>query len=570
MSSTPSRPLDDPERLAALHGLRLLDSVAEENFDKVSRLATRLLDVPVALLSLVDDNRQFFKSAVGLGGEVGEARETPLTHSFCQHVVTSGVPLIIEDTSAHPAVCDNPAIKDYGVASYVGFPIRDTDGFVLGSFCVIDGKVRSWSDSDLALLEDLAGLVMTEIALRQRNLALQNAHARAEELARTAEESARCKAEFLANMSHEIRTPMNVVIGMTELLGHSPLAQDQQEFVDTIRTSGESLLALINDILDFSKIESGHLDFENIPFSLRTCVESALKLAARPASEKGLHLRLSIDDDVPSHIVGDQARLRQILVNLVSNAVKFTEQGEVVVSISRIASHTDCIPQLRFSVRDTGIGIPPEHLGRMFQAFSQVDASINRKYGGTGLGLAICHRLVELMGGRIRVESELGRGADFQFEIPLQPAPTVPETMHRSDATAADSTPLRLRILLADDHPLNQRVACLLLERLGHHCAVASNGFEVLDVLARETFDILLLDVQMPKLDGLETARRICRNFGSSVRPWMIAMTGNAMRGDREKCLAAGMDDYLSKPISSDAIRAALERGAVYKRSINA
>ncbi|NQX02747.1 response regulator [bacterium] len=568
MPSLP-RPLDDPERLAALHSLHLLDSAAEENFDRVSRLAARLLDAPISLLSLVDDRRQFFKSAIGLGGPVGDARETPLNSSLCQHVVTSGAPLVIEDMNSHPLICDHPALKKMGVAAYLGVPIRDTDGFILGSFCTIDGKSRVWNPGDLALLEDLASLVMTEIALRKKNLALQSANTRAEGLASAAAAAAAAKAEFLANMSHEIRTPLNAVIGMTELLQHSPLGREQREFVDTLRTSGESLLALINDILDFSKIDSGHLDFELIPFSLRGCLESALDLTARPAAEKGLELQLAIDDSVPPAIVGDHTRLRQILVNLVSNAVKFTRQGKVTVTVSPRVG-VDQTPMLHVSVRDNGIGIPAERVGRLFQAFSQGDASTSRKYGGTGLGLAICHRLVTLMGGRIWVDSTLGQGADFQFEIPFEAAPAVSAAAAMPTGRRVPAVPepsSSLRILLAEDHPVNQRVACLLLDRLGYGCTTVANGLETLAAVARQSFDILLLDVQMPELDGLETARRIRADYEPAARPWIIAMTANAMQGDRDECLAAGMDDYISKPITSGTLREALER-AVIERAL--
>lgn len=689
MISTP-RSLDDPQRLAALRNLLLLDSEAEENFDRFSRMAAHVLKAPVSLLSLVDDHRQFFKSAVGLTGPANDARETPLTHSFCQHVVTTGSPLVVTDAKHNPLVCDNLAVRDLGVAAYLGFPVCDSDGFVIGSFCVIDGQPRDWSESDLSLLSDLAAMVMTEIALRQRNISLQAATAQAEHLKRTAEAASRAKAEFLANMSHEIRTPMNAVIGMSELLQHSPLSAEQREFVSTIRTSGESLLALINDILDFSKIESGHLQFERVPFSLRACVEGALDLSSRPASQKGLHLLLKIENNVPESILGDLTRLRQILVNLIVNAVKFTDKGEVLVTISqRSGKHPDSLPLIHFSVRDTGIGIPAERAGTLFRAFSQIDVSTSRKYGGTGLGLAICHRLVYLMGGRIWVESTLGHGSDFQFEIPLLESPgafsTLPSKLvgrkvlivtddavqvrilklqtqrwelipviANSGAEAmrlllADSTfdlvildlqvldvndegfirsiyqsqppgqltilalteepemgnkrlsypfaevltkPVKssalfnalihlyqpesesptstdqdeclkranLRILLAEDHPVNQRVATLLLNRLGYTCTTVANGLEVLEAVSRQQYDILLLDMQMPLLDGPQTATRLCAMAPPSERPWIIAVTANAMQGDRETCLNAGMDDYISKPITSESLQAAIQR----------
>ncbi len=560
--SSPQR-IDDPDRLAALHHLHLLDTKPEENFDRVSRLAAKLMNAPVALLSLVDDHRQFFKSAVGLTGPLLEKRETPLDRSFCKHVVTTGEALIVEDAKENPIVCDNLSTLDGLVTAYLGCPIRDVNGYTLGSFCVIDNKPRIWKDSDIKLLEDLSALVMTEIELRQRNLILQKSKDHSEKLASAANDAVRAKAEFLANMSHEIRTPMNAVIGMAELLQHSTLNSEQKEFVETIKTSGESLLALINDILDFSKIESGHLEFEHLPFCLRTCLKNALDINMQTAFKKDLRMRLIIGEDVPSHIVGDHIRLRQILINLIANAVKFSSEGEVVISASLTKSNQSK-PELLVSVRDTGIGIPTERISRLFQAFSQVDASVNRKYGGTGLGLAICHRLVTLMGGEIWVESKLGQGSDFQFKIPFEVPPKsfIPDPIdHEAPKVKTEQISSdHLRILVAEDNPVNQRVVTLLLKKIGYTCTMASDGLEALELLMHDPYDILFMDIQMPNLDGIETTQRIHDNFSPESRPWIIAMTAHAMQGDREKYLAAGMDDYLSKPITTESLNNVLKR----------
>ncbi len=560
--SSPQR-INDPDRLAALHDLHLLDSKPEENFDRVSRLAAKLMDAPVAILSLIDENRQYFKSAVGLTGALVETRQTSLDRSFCKYVVTTGNPLVVDDASDHPVVCDNPATLDGSVGAYLGCPIRDINGYILGSFCVMDQIPRQWNESDVNLLQDLSALVMTEIELRQRNMILQQSNEHSEKLAIAANTAIRAKAEFLANMSHEIRTPMNAVIGMTELLQDSSLSIEQKEYVETIRTSGESLLSLINDILDFSKIESGHLEFEHLPFCLRTCLKSALDINMQAAFKKDLRMQLIVSEEVPSHIVGDHIRLRQILINLIANAVKFTSEGEVVISAGLTRSNA-AKPELLVSVRDTGIGIPEERINRLFQAFTQVDASTNRKYGGTGLGLAICSRLVTLMGGKIWVESKFGHGSDFQFRIPLDipPASFTPDPCDDgiSPVKAEKINVDQLRILVAEDNPVNQRVVTLLLKKIGHTCTIASDGLEALDLLLQHPYDILFLDIQMPKLDGMETAQRIRDNYSPETRPWIIAMTAHAMEGDREDCLAAGMDDYISKPITSQSLQAVLDR----------
>lgn len=560
--SSPQR-IDDPDRLAALHHLHLLDSKPEENFDRVSRIAAKLMNAPVAVLSLIDEHRQYFKSAVGLTGPLSEKRETPLDRSFCKYVVTTGNPLVVDNATEHPVVCENPSTLDGSVGAYLGCPIRDTNGFILGSFCVMDTKPRTWSQSDIKLLEDLSSLVMTEIELRQRNMILQKSDEHSRKLTIEANAAIRAKAAFLANMSHEIRTPMNAVIGMTELLYESPLSSQQKEYVETIRNSGESLLSLINDILDFSKIESGHLEFEHIPFCLRSCLKSAIDINMQAAYKKDLRMRLIVGEEVPTHIVGDHIRLRQILINLIANAVKFTSEGEVVIT-AHLSDLRNPTSDLLVSVKDTGIGIPAERINRLFQAFTQVDASVNRKYGGTGLGLAICHRLITLMNGTIWVESEVGHGSNFQFRMPLELPPASfipnPDEKNPSSFKAEKTKPEQLRILVAEDNPVNQRVVSLLLNKLGYTCTIASDGLEVLELLLQNTFDILLLDIQMPRLDGMETARRIRDQYSPENRPWIIAMTAHAMQGDREDCLAAGMDDYLSKPITSHALKAVLDR----------
>ena len=427
----------------------------------------------------------------------------------------------------------------------------------IGRVRLCHANLERYDDRDFQLLHQITSLVAA--ALHAISLIETAREAQA-----AAEASSAAKSSFVASVSHELRTPLNAIIGMTSLLSGMELSEVPRRYVETIRGSSEVLRAVISDVLDFSKIEADGVELQEQPFELPGCVQGVVDLFASAAEEKGLRLRCEIDPSLPREVKGDEARLRQVLVNLVGNAMKFTAAGKVDVWVSKregVAIIDEV--EIEVVVADTGIGMSPEHLATLFEPFARADASLSRRHGGTGLGLTIARRLIELMGGRIWAHSQPGQGSRFHFTVGLRrsqrPMPTVQASaplVAPTDPSLADSYPLH--ILVAEDNKVNQFVMLSILEHLGYRADVVTDGHEALEALEREPYDVILMDVQMPRVDGLTATTRIRQGEGNRELPQIIAVTANATPEDQRACLQAGMDDFLSKPVLLEELAVAL------------
>ena len=559
-------PAEEAARLDALYAFRVLDTDPELGYDDLTTIAASICGTPIALVSLIDAHRQWFKSHHGL-----DATETPRESAFCAHAILQSDTLVIEDASLDERFHDNPLHTGAPhVRFYAGTPLVTASGHALGTLCVIDHVPRSLSQAQLDSLVRLGRQVMTQLELR-----------RARDEARAATQT---KSDFLATMSHEIRTPLNGIVGMVQLLSDSALAPDQSEIVQVVQRSADHLLSVVNDVLEFSRLNDRQMNLEATPLNLRELTETVLAITADVARRRSIGLRLEIASDVVLDRVGDALRLRQVLLNFVANAIKFTPAGTVTLKVvNGIES-----PGLRLSVTDTGIGIAADVLPRLFERFAQADSSTTRRYGGTGLGLAIARELVQLMGGTIGATSMPGEGSCFWCELPLalsdeQSIDAFEATqncgggdrIHLAQNLAQNLAPAKRTpmlkggycdlggrsVLIVEDDVTNITLLTRLLNIRNCMITVANNGVEALEHCQRGAFDVILMDGMMPTMDGYEAAKRIRQLPGNWSRQVpIIALTANSRSGDRERCMQAGMTDYVGKPITREALDAALNR----------
>lgn len=673
-------PENEKDRLKALERYKIMDTLPEQEFEDIAKLASYICNVPIAHVSFIDEERQWFKAKVGM-----DAYDMPREETFCQHTIMQNELLVTPNALYHETFKHNPHVSgDFHIRFYAGIPLTTPDGYNIGTLCVVDTEPGNLTDEQRLAMSTLAKHVMAQLELRVKNSDLNTEVKRlaekeleavtqelksyklaldktsgvivfgtdgiisfanensaeicrdkdikligkhiseinacyedktflnemwediskgevwkkeiisnaengniywtdilvvpikneegkpfkyvkiltditdrklAEEDLKSAKEAAEkaifAKDSFLANMSHEIRTPMNAIIGFTDLLAQTNLSSQQSEFVTNVQTAGDNLLLIINDILDLSKIESGMLVIESNPFNLKNVLKHVYDLLKVKAQQKGLDFNLFLDADMPEVVMGDKGRINQIVMNLAGNAIKFTEKGEVTISVKKIIE-TDKKYTLKFLVKDTGIGIPENKLKTIFDRFTQAEDSTTRRFGGTGLGLNIVKQLLDMLGSEIEVKSKEYTGSEFFFVIDFNKAQGHEENIIMKTTEKKIEEMGRLSILLCEDNILNQHLARSIIESFNFTLDIANNGDEGINMLQKNKYDLVLMDLQMPVMDGYQATEYIRLQMKSDIP--IIAITAHSLIGEQQKCFDLGMNAYVSKPFKQEEL----------------
>nr|WP_315247115.1 ATP-binding protein [uncultured Flavobacterium sp.] len=533
-------PHNETERLAALKRYNILDTLPDHAFDDATKLVSYICGVPIAHISFIDESRQWFKSEIGVG-----VSEVPREISFCNYTIMESKMVEIPDTFLNERFKDDPNVTGgFKVRFYAGIPLTTPDGYNIGTLCAVDHVSKELNEDQRNALSIIAKHVINQLELSTKNIELNTQR-------KIAERAVLAKDSFLANMSHEIRTPLNAIIGFTDLLAQTKLDVTQRDYIDSVQIAGENLLIIINDILDLSKIESGNLTIDAQPFNLRKTLKHVYNLL-KVKVPSTVEFNLFLDADLPETVIGDQGRLNQILVNLTGNSLKFTEEGEVTVSVKKLAE-TDDYYSLKFSVKDTGIGIPEDKLKTIFERFTQAEESTTRRFGGTGLGLNIVKQLIELQHSEIHVKSKQGYGSEFFFVLDYKKA----DHIESENETLLDEELGRLKILLCEDNALNQKLAKNVIHNFGFELDIAENGQEGIDLLSKNEYDLVLMDLQMPVKDGYQTTEYIRCEMNLTIP--IIAMTAHSLVGEQERCYNVGMDAYVPKPFKQAMLLEAIK-----------
>jgi signal transduction histidine kinase/ActR/RegA family two-component response regulator len=552
-------PNNESARLEALRRYEILDTADELVYDDLVNLATTICGTRMGAISFVDDCRMWFKARRGI-----DFREADRDLSLCAHaILRSEQVLVVPDTEKDPRFSDNDLVKGRAqFRFYAGAPLINPEGLAIGTICVIDNHPKPISAAQVEALRALSRQVVSLLELRRSNRAIRD---QADALMKAREEAkaaSRAKSIFLANISHEIRTPMNGVVGVTSLLNATPLSDRQRHYVETIEKSAEGLLNVLSNVLDFAKNENGSGETHPATLDLPQFIEDIASMMRPMAIAKQLRFIASVDEELHRPLVGDLLCLQQLVSNLIGNALKFTSQGTVEVSVSMVSEERNAMT-VRFEIRDTGIGIARDRQKSIFEEFTQVDQGTQRRFGGAGLGLSICRQLATKMNTVVEVRSEIGVGSTFWFDLKmpfkLEESSIEPELF----STVSEHDRRLPRVLVAEDNEVNSLVVTSMLEHNGCEVVCVQTGEEVLRVLENESFDLIFMDVQMPRMDGIQATRAVRAMTGPVREIPIIALTASVLKEDALMCQLAGMNDFISKPINERVISGALKRWIV-------